>query len=338
MNDIITLNHGSGGRITHKLIEGLFKKHFKNKYLENLTDSSIIDLEEEGSIAFTTDSFVVDPIFFPGGDIGKLAVCGTINDLAVSGAIPFVISSAFIIEEGFAMNELETIVKSMQQEANYSGVKIVTGDTKVLPKGKCDKIFINTSGIGKYTYRKDFDHRGLTIKAGDKIIVSGTLADHGMTILKEREQLDIQADLRSDCACLNHMIEHLFDNGICIKFMRDPTRGGLATTLCEVVEEKKIGIAIDESAIPVNSTVQSMCDLLGFDPLYVANEGKVMMIVAEEDATAAIRLLQETEEGGHAALIGEVTNRNSGMVTLITTIGGTRIIDMLVGDQLPRIC
>lgn len=337
MDDLISINHGSGGRMTHDLISGLFRKHFMNDHPEVLTDASIIDIGDE-QIAFTTDSFVVDPLFFPGGDIGKLAVCGTVNDLAVSGANPLVLSSSFILEEGFPVKQLETIVASMQTEAKKAGVKIVTGDTKVVPKGKCDKLFINTSGIGSYYPQFDFDPAGGSIEVGDKVIISGTLGDHGMAILKEREGLDFKTDIQSDCASLNNLISYLFDHGIRINFMRDPTRGGLATTLCEITEGQPFGIQLQEDVIPVSDAVNGLCDLLGFDPLYVANEGKVMMVVTQEDAEEAVTIMRKTKEGKDAAIIGEVTNEQPGRVLLKTTIGGSRIVDMLAGDQLPRIC
>jgi hydrogenase expression/formation protein HypE len=337
MDTTILLGHGSGGKLSHDLIKNLFVRHFSNDILLQQTDSAIIDCSQ-GRLAFTADSFVVEPIFFPGGDIGKLSVAGTVNDLAVSGAMPLWISASFIIEEGFSFSDLERIVISMSEEAKKAGVKIVTGDTKVVNRGKCDKIFITTSGIGSIHERNIHIGTGKNICPGDKIILNGTLADHGMAVMAAREELSFKTDIISDCSCLNHLIADALDATREMKFMRDPTRGGLATVLNELAEKKTFGIEIDESLIPVNENVRGMCELLGFDPLYVANEGKVVMVVPEEDAGNVLSALKNNELGRQAAIIGEIVSEHPGKAWLKTGIGGKRIIDMLAGEQLPRIC
>lgn len=337
MNDTILLGYGSGGKLTHELISDLFVRYFGNEILESQTDSAVLKIESD-RLAFTTDSFVVDPVFFPGGDIGKLAVAGTVNDLAVSGATPLYLSSSFIIEEGFSFAELETIVKSMADEAQKAGVLIVTGDTKVVNKGKCDKVFVNTTGIGVLPENRVEIGSGKNIETGDKIIINGTIADHGMCIMAAREGLSFTSEIESDCACLNGMIKDVLDVSENIKFMRDATRGGLATVLCELAEDRGFGIEINESSIPVNENVRGICELLGFDPLYVANEGKVVMVVGKDDAEKVLGTLRKNEFGRNAAIIGEVTSEHYGKAWLTTGIGGRRIIDMLAGEQLPRIC
>ncbi|MEZ5199433.1 MAG: hydrogenase expression/formation protein HypE [Bacteroidales bacterium] len=337
MNKTILLGHGSGGRLSHELISKLFIKHFANNILDEQTDAAILNVDSN-RISFTTDSFVVDPIFFPGGDIGKLAVAGTVNDVAVSGAMPLYLSTSFIIEEGFSFEALERIVKSMAEEAKKGGVKIVTGDTKVVNRGKCDKVFINTTGVGELPVKHINIGSGRNIKAGDKIIINGTLADHGMCIMAAREEISFSTDIKSDCACLNHLIKDVLEISDQVHFMRDATRGGLATVLCELAESKNFGIEIDEAALPVNENVRGMCELLGFDPLYVANEGKVVMVVGENDADKVLKALKNNELGRDAAIIGEVVDKHLGKAWLTTGIGGRRIIDMLAGEQLPRIC
>ena len=333
----ILLGHGSGGKLSHELITHLFVKYFHNDILDQQTDASILNSGSQ-LISFTTDSFVVDPIFFSGGDIGKLAVAGTVNDLAVSGAKPHYLSAAFIIEEGLPFKDLEIIVKSMAEEAEKAGVKIVTGDTKVVNRGKADKVFINTTGIGSIEEQRRNIGLGNTIEPGDRVIINGSLADHGMCIMAAREGLGFQTEIMSDCASLNHLISEVLDVTDKVKFMRDATRGGLATVLCELAESKKLGIEIDESKVPVKENVRGMCELLGFDPLYVANEGKVMMIVGKEDADKVLATIQKNELGKKAAIIGDVVNDHHGKAWMTTGIGGRRIIDMLAGEQLPRIC
>jgi hydrogenase expression/formation protein HypE len=337
MKSIITLNHGSGGRITHELISNIFLKYFSNEKLNNLTDSAVLETEN-CSLAFTTDSYVVDPIFFPGGNIGKLAVCGTVNDLAVSGAVPKYLSSSFIIEEGFSLDDLETIVKLMAEEASRASVVIVTGDTKVVPRGKCDKIFINTSGIG--FLKKEFEKIGNAenVKPGDKLIVNGTLGDHAIAILASRESLKFESKIESDCASLNQIIQKAL--AICpeISFMRDATRGGLGTVASELASKINMGIVLNERAIPVKEDVQAVCEIFGFDPLFLANEGKVLMVVPAEKANIVLKTIQQDVLGKDAAIIGEVVEDNPGKVVLKTISGGKRLIDMPAGEQLPRIC
>jgi hydrogenase expression/formation protein HypE len=337
MNKIITLNHGSGGKITHDLISNLFLKHFNNSHLQDLTDSSILDYDEK-QLAFTTDGYVVDPIFFPGGNIGKLAVCGTVNDLAVSGAVPKYLSSSFILEEGFSLDELEIIVKSMAEEAKKADVSIVTGDTKVVPKGKCDKIFITTSGIGFIKPQFTDIGSGHKVKPGDKLIVNGTLGDHAIAILSSRESLSFETPVISDCAPLNHLIKNALDVCPGITFMRDATRGGLATVICELASKIGYNINLNETQLPVNESVMAICELFGFEPLFQANEGKVLMVVPSEEADNLLSSLKNDELGKHASIIGEVTAESGGKVILTTLTGGRRLIDMPSGAQLPRIC
>jgi len=337
MNNKILLGHGSGGKLSHELIKELFVKHFSNEILKDQTDAAILSIDS-AKLAFTTDSFVVDPIFFPGGDIGKLAVAGTVNDLAVSGAKPLYLSVGFIIEEGFLFSDLEKVVKSMADEAMKAGVMIVTGDTKVVNRGKCDKLFINTSGIGEIQETKVHIGTGQNIQPGDKIIINGTIGDHGMAVMAVRENLSFKTDIQSDCACLNHLTAQVFAVSDQIKFMRDATRGGLATVLCELAENKNFGIEINETNLPVKENVRGLCELLGFDPLYVANEGKIVMVVGKEDADEVLEALKNNELGKNAAIIGEIVNIHPGRTWLTTAIGGRRIIDMLAGEQLPRIC
>ncbi len=337
MSKSILLGHGSGGKLSHDLIKNIFVKYFSNDILDEQSDAAVIDVNSK-KLSFTTDSFVVDPIFFPGGDIGKLAVAGTVNDLAVSGAKPLYLSSSFIIEEGFLFGDLERIVISMAEEAKKAGVLIVTGDTKVVNRGKCDKVFINTTGVGEISDRHLHIGTGMHIQAGDKVIINGTIADHGMAVMAAREELSFSTDIQSDCACLNHLIGEALAVSDQIKFMRDATRGGLATVLCELAENKNFGFEIDEAALPVNENVSGICELLGFDPLYVANEGKVVMVVGKEDAEKVLETLKKNELGKRSVIIGEVVSEHGGKAWLTTGIGGRRIIDMLAGEQLPRIC
>jgi hydrogenase expression/formation protein HypE len=337
MDKNILLGHGSGGVMTHNLITDLFVKYFHNELLETQTDSAVLQIASN-NISFTTDSFVVDPIFFPGGNIGKLAIAGTVNDLAVSGAEPKYLSCGFIIEEGFSIGELEKIVKTMAEEAKKAGVKIVTGDTKVVNRGKCDKVYINTTGVGELPENRKDIGTGINIEAGDKIIINGSIADHGMSIMASREGLNFSAEIESDCACLNHMIQKALNVSDKIRFMRDATRGGLATVLCELATDRNYGIEINEEDIFIKENVRGICELLGFDPLYVANEGKVVMVVAAEDAEKVLEALRADEYGKDASIIGEVTDVHRGRAWLNTGIGGRRIIDMLAGEQLPRIC
>ncbi len=343
MTGTILLDHGSGGRLTHQLIGDVFVKHFTNDTLQALTDSALLPVKP-GMLAFTTDSYVVNPIFFPGGNIGKLAVCGTVNDLAVSGATPLYLSAGFIIEEGFPLSDLEAIVRAMAQEAEQCEIAIVTGDTKVVEKGACDQIFINTAGIGILDTKYRQISNGTGIQVGDKILVNGYIADHGMAILGKRNELDFESDIQSDCAGLNTLITRSLrvpsqtSEISPIRFMRDATRGGVATVLCELAQNKGLGILLDESAVPVRESVVGLCELLGFDPLYIANEGKVLMVVAQDDAGQVLREMQRDPLGKESAIIGEIVAEHPEKVILQTEAGGRRIVDMLSGAQLPRIC
>jgi len=334
--DKIMLGHGSGGQMMHKLLEDVFMKHFGNPILNEQTDAAIL---EAGSaqIAFTTDSFVIDPIFFPGGNIGKLAVCGTVNDLAVSGAEPLYISASFILEEGFLLSDLEIIVESLASEAKKAGVQIVTGDTKVVNKGKCDKLFINTAGIGRVSPENRMVTKALGIIPGDIIIVNGTIGDHGMAIMNARESFNFKTTVQSDCASLNHLIREVLETSE-VKFMRDPTRGGVATVLNELAGKIQLGIELDECELPVNNGVKAMCEVLGFDPLHIANEGKVLIVVSAEDGPNLMKVLRNNELGRKSAIIGRIVSEHSGKVVLKNETGGRRIVDSLSGDQLPRIC
>ena len=333
----VLLGHGSGGKLSHDLIDNLFAKYFSNPFLDQQSDSALLDVSKD-KLAFTTDSFVVDPIFFPGGDIGKLAIAGTVNDLAVSGAVPQYISCGFIIEEGFSLNELEQIVHTMAEEAKKAGVQIVTGDTKVVDRGKCDKVFINTSGIGFLDEKHEGISSGKGIKPGDKIIINGSIGDHGMSVMAARNDLNISAEIQSDCACLNGLIGDALNASENIRFMRDATRGGLGTVISELVRNRDYGVQVDEESLQVANGVKGMCELLGFDPLYVANEGKVVMVVASEDADKVVEAIKANPYGKGASIIGEVTDSHHGMAWMDTIVGGKRIIEMLSGQQLPRIC
>jgi hydrogenase expression/formation protein HypE len=333
---VITLSHGSGGKQTHKLIEEIFYKYFKNEILFQKNDSSIVQ-KINGRIAVTTDSFVIKPIFFPGGDIGKLSVCGTINDLSVSGAVPMYITAGFIIEEGLDMDVLEKIVVSMAKTVENADVKIIAGDTKVVEKGNADEIFINTTGIG-LIQDNQIILNAKNIQEGDKVIISGTLGDHGMCIMSKREGFNFNVDIKSDCDCLNKLTKDILNSSSNIRIMKDPTRGGLATTLNEITQNSKISIILNEKDIPVKKEVLSMCEILGFDPLHTANEGKVIVIVSREDTQKVLEKMKKNPLGREAKVIGKVINDNKGSVYLKTEIGGTRIIDMSQGEQLPRIC
>lgn len=332
----ILIGHGSGGKLMHELIENVFIKKFKNSILNDQTDSAVLSIGSS-DIAFTTDSFVIDPLFFPGGNIGKLAVCGTVNDLAVSGADPLYISVSFIIEEGFPLSELETIADSLAAEAEKAGVLVVTGDTKVVNNGKCDKLFINTSGIGCITKQNLNIGKAEGICKGDAIIINGTIGDHGMAVLNSRESFNFRIPVKSDCASLNHLIKEVTDK-YPVKFMRDPTRGGVATVLNELAVKTGMGIEIEESMLPVRNGVKAMCEILGFDPLHVANEGKVIMVTSSENESAILEILRNNDSGKESSIIGRITSDHPKRVVLKNETGGSRIIDTLSGDQLPRIC
>jgi len=334
MEDKVLLAHGSGGKLSHDLIAKNFIPAFGNPLLNKLDDSAAFELS--GRLAFTTDSYTVSPIFFPGGDIGKLAVNGTVNDLAMIGATPLYLSLSFIIEEGFPIAELGKIVNSINQAADEAGVKIVTGDTKVVNQGSADKLFINTSGVGMVAPGVDIS--GANAIPGDKVIVSGSLGDHGIAVLSQREGLEFQVPIDSDCAPLNKLVAEMLEVSANIHCLRDPTRGGLATTLNEFAMQSQVGIRIEEKSIPINKAVLAACELLGFDPLYVANEGKLVAVVAASDADKVLTRMRQNQYGAEAAIIGEVVNEHLGKVVMKTHLGSSRIIDMPVGELLPRIC
>lgn len=331
----IVLAHGGGGRLMHLLIEQVFKKHFSSEHLNLFHDGAMIPTLA-GRMAFSTDSYVVSPIFFPGGNIGDLAVNGTVNDLAMCGAQPKFLAASFILEEGLGIQELEAIVSSMADAAKKAGVTIVTGDTKVVSNGKGDRIFITTSGVGVIPEGRDIHPSRIT--AGDKVIISGTIAEHGMAIMSAREGLEFESEIHSDSAALNGLVERMFETTDEIKFLRDPTRGGIASALNEIAASCKKGIEIYEEAIPLQSNVRSACEILGFDPLYVANEGKLVAIVSSNHAEKVLAAMKNYPLGNGASIIGEVTESRAGMVIMKTAIGGERVVDMISGEQLPRIC
>ena len=332
MDEIITLDYGSGGKKTARLIEELLVPAFANPALAALGDGAFV--EGTSKLAFSTDSFVVDPLFFPGGDIGKLSVCGTVNDLAVCGAEPKYLSLSFILEEGLKLEELRRIVASVKAQAENAGVQIVTGDTKVVEKGRGDKIYINTAGIGFVRFP------GLSpknLRPGDAVIVSGTVGDHGTAVMLARSGM-MQGDIRSDCAALNTLCTRVLETGAAVRVLRDPTRGGVATTLNEFVEGTELGIVLREEDVPVRPQVRSACAMLGLEPLYCANEGKLLAVVAAEDAQTVLAAMRETDEGRDAAVIGTVSEDYPGRLVMETAFGGKRILQKLTGAQLPRIC
>lgn len=331
----VTLDHGSGGKISHSLMTAVMLPVFDNPILADLNDGAIFELNGR-RLAFTTDSYTVDPIFFPGGHIGELAINGTVNDIAMCGGSPLYLSVGLIIEEGFAMADLERIVRGMGAAAHRAGVTVVTGDTKVVPKGAADKIFINTSGLGLIP--EDVDVGSTKARVGDQVILSGTMADHGVKILTQREGLSFESSLTSDSAPLNRMVAEMFSVSTSIHVLRDPTRGGVGTALNEIAQKSRVGVTIVENRIPLRPQVAGICELLGFDPLYLANEGKLLAIVAAEHAGRILDVIRQNEYGRDAAVIGEVVADHPGRVTMETRIGGHRIVDMLTGEQLPRIC
>ena len=330
MDDIITLDYGSGGKKTATLIDEIIIPELGNNTLNSLGDGAILD----GQLAFSTDSFVVSPLFFPGGDIGKLCVCGTVNDLAMCGAEPKYLSLALIIEEGLPTESLRRIVASIKAAAEAAGVAVVTGDTKVVERGRGDGVYITTSGIGVVRYPGLGPER---MRPGDAVLISGTAGDHGAAVMLARDGL-MEGEIRSDCAALNGLARAVLESGADVKVLRDPTRGGAATTLCEFAESAKLGIELDEAAIPVRGDVSAACELLGLDPLYCANEGKMLAVVAAEDAERALGAMQGVREGENAAIIGRVISDRPGKVVLRTAMGGSRILQKLAGAQLPRIC
>lgn len=330
----VVIGHGGGGKLSSELVEHLFLPAFRNATLETLSDSSVIEVSA-GRLAFSTDSFVVQPLFFPGGSIGDLAVNGTVNDLAMSGARPLYLSAGFILEEGFALSTLAGIVERMSAAAKRAGVTIVTGDTKVVEKGHGDGVYINTAGIGVIP-------AGLTVgparaRPGDVVIVSGTIGDHGMAVMSVREGLEFETVIESDCAPLHELVARALDAGV-VHVMRDPTRGGVASTLNEIAAASGVGVMLQDSAIPVLPDVQSACELLGMDPIYVANEGKLIAIVPAASAEAVLDAMRRHPLGARAARIGQVTSDHPGLVVTRTRLGGTRVVPMQLGEQLPRIC
>ncbi|KTB47584.1 hydrogenase expression/formation protein HypE [Dehalogenimonas alkenigignens] len=331
----VLLAHGSGGKLSQDLVRKMFVGELANETLSRLDDAACFSLNG-GRLAFTTDSYVVSPIFFPGGDIGKLAVCGTVNDLATAGAAPKFLSLAFIIEEGLPLEDLARVVNSIKAASSEAGVCIVTGDTKVVNRGKADRLFINTSGVG--IVPDGINISGCNAKPGDIVMLSGSIGDHGMAIMAQREGFNFKVPVESDCAPLNGMVTTMLEASKNIHVLRDPTRGGLATTLNEIAAQSNVGIDIDETKIPVKDAVGAACELLGFDPLYVANEGKMIAIVAPEDADKVLEAMRRNSYGSKASIIGEVVSGHPGRVVLKTALGARRIVDMLSGELLPRIC
>ena len=334
-SDKVFLDHGSGGKVSHRLISDMMLPIFDNAILSQLNDGAVLDIEGK-RFAFSTDTYVVDPIFFPGGDIGSLAINGTVNDLSMCGSIPLYISAGLVIEEGFPMEDLEKILRSMSAAARKAGVKIVTGDTKVVPRGVADKIFVNTSGIGRIP-------EGVNVSCdracpGDKVILSGSIADHGVTILAQRKEMRFNSPVVSDTAPLNQMVQRMFNACQDIHVLRDPTRGGVGTALNEIAEKSNVGIKVYETQIPLKDEVSGICEILGFDPLYVANEGKLLAFVGDDHAEEVLAAVKQDTFGKDASIIGEVVSDNPRKVFMKTLIGGTRIVDMLTGEQLPRIC
>lgn len=333
-NEKILLAHGSGGKLAHDLVEKTFVRVLTNPLLAPLDDSATASFR--GRLAFTTDSYVVTPIFFPGGDIGRLAVCGTVNDLSTSGARPLYLSLSLIIEEGLALKDLEKVVESVRATAEEAGVRIITGDTKVIEHGSADKLFINTAGIGRIPDGVNIS--GSNAKPGDKVLLSGTIGDHGIAVLSKRQGLSFGTTLESDCAPLGKMVAEMVEVSRNIHSLRDPTRGGLATTLNELAKQSKVGIRIEETKIPVRDEVAGACEMLGLDPLYIANEGKMIALVAKEEADMVLAAMKRNKYGENAAVIGEVIAEHPGRVVMKTVLGSSRIVDMLVGEPLPRIC
>ena len=332
----ILLDHGSGGLASQELISSIFVKHLDNPTLRGLEDSAVLD-RPAGRIAFTTDSYVVDPIFFPGGDIGMLAVHGTINDLAMRGAQPLCLSLGLILEEGMALADLERIVISIAACSRDSGVPVVTGDTKVVPRGKGDKIFINTSGIGVVADGIDISSKNA--REGDAILLSGTMGDHGITIMTRRAGIAMQGKLESDTRPLHRLAQRLLDElPGSVRTLRDPTRGGVATTLNEIAANSGLGVELREEFLPVRPQVRAACELLGLEPLYLANEGKLLAVVGADQADTALKIMRETSEGAEAAVIGRMVGGKAGRVVITTPLGGLRLVTALHGEPLPRIC
>lgn len=335
MEQKVLLDAGSGGRESQRLLESIFIKYFHNKYLAIMDDAALLP-GIPSKIAMSTDSYTVTPLFFPGGSIGDLAVNGTLNDIAALGAAPLWLSAGFVIEEGLPAITLEKVVRDMAHACAKANVMIVTGDTKVVPKGACDKLFINTSGIGSvYAANPPSGHNA---KPGDAVIVSGTIGDHGLAIMAAREEISFLSNVKSDTACLAALIKKVIETAGPVHVLRDPTRGGLATSLNEIAQQSGVSIEINEADVPITADVRDGCSFTGLDPLYLANEGKCICILPEERAGEALEVMKNTPEGANAAIIGKVTDRHPGKVLMRTDIGGQRILGMLEGDQLPRIC
>ncbi len=331
----IVLGHGSGGKLSAQLLEQVFLPAFSNPLLDKLDDQAMLQIN--GSrLAFTTDAFVVTPLFFPGGDIGRLAVHGTVNDLAMSGARPLYLAAAFILEEGLSTPDLRRIVESMAVAANAAGVQLVAGDTKVVNRGKGDKVFITTTGVG--VVEKPVNISADRALPGDKIILSGFIGDHGMAILSQRENLEFEGVIESDCAALHQLVSEMMEVSLDIHCLRDPTRGGVATVLNEIAGRSRVGMLVKETEIPVRDSVRGACEILGLDPLYVANEGKLIAIVPSHEAEGIVARMRQNPLGYDARVVGEVVAAHPGMVLMQTEIGGTRVLDTLFGEQLPRIC
>ncbi|MDU1441932.1 MAG: hydrogenase expression/formation protein HypE [Clostridium cochlearium] len=333
---IITLSHGSGGKDTQDLMKSIFYKHFNNDILLQENDSSIVE-KVKGRLAITTDSFVINPLFFPGGDIGKLSICGTINDLSVVGATPLYLTAGFIIEEGFSVNLLNKIVFSMKQASKMAKVKVIAGDTKVVEKGSADGVYINTTGIGILKEENEYLCSN-NIKVGDKIIVSGTLGEHGISIITKRQGIDFDVTIKSDCNMILPLVQDIMKVSKNIKVMRDPTRGGLATILNELIHNKNLSMLLKEENIPIKDEVLGACEILGLDPLYIANEGKVVIIVSKEDANKVLDAMKKNPLGKDASVIGEVIDDDENRVYLKTKMGGTRVLNSIEEDLIPRIC
>jgi hydrogenase expression/formation protein HypE len=336
IDEVITLAHGAGGKSSAALVDAVFLEAFRNPELEPLGDGAVLTLPSGERLAFSTDSFVVSPRRFPGGSIGQLAVHGTVNDLAVSGARPQWLSVAFVIAEGFAIAELREIVADMAAAARDAGVALVTGDTKVVPKGAADGLYITTTGVGVIPVGRELGAQ--LVRPGDRVVLSGTLGDHGMSVMMARGDLDIEAEIESDTAAVHPMVEALLAAAPHTRWMRDPTRGGLGTICNELAQDAAVAVILDEELLPVAPMVQGACDLLGIDPIYVANEGKFVAVVPPDEAQAAVAALRGHPLGANATVIGEIVAEPEGIVALRTPFGGSRIVDMLVGDPLPRIC
>jgi hydrogenase expression/formation protein HypE len=334
-DEFILLGHGSGGRLSAKLMEEVFLPAFRNPSLERMDDQAVLDMPA-GRFAMSTDTYVVKPMFFPGGNLGELAVYGTVNDLAVGGATPKYLSAGFVLEEGLPLDTLRRLVSAMAAAARRCGVEIVTGDTKVVEKGSGDGVFINTTGVGFVP--DGVNYSAANVKPGDRIVLNGSLGEHGITILAQREGLELGGDLRSDAAPLHELCAAVTKSAPGLHAMRDLTRGGLSSALNEIARSARVGVEIEERAIPMHDEVRGACELFGLDPLYVANEGKMIAFVPEKEADAALAAMQANELGRHARIIGVVTERHPRMVTMRTTLGTERIVDMLAQDQLPRIC